>query len=222
MNFAIIGQYGGLIVHGILLTIALGVLGFLGAMVVGTLMAVCRISPIPPLRGLGAVYVEIFRNIPLLSLLILMVFGLPDAGVEMSLFWCAVVAIVLSSGAFVCETVRSGVNSVGIGQIEASRAIGMSFGQVLRLVVLPQALSRMIQPLTNIFIGTMLGSSLAAAIGLDELTNVTQQINVLTAEAVLTFLIAGLVYLVLCLLIGAAGGCLDRRVRASVGAGGRR
>lgn len=68
----------------------------------------------------------------------------------------------------------------------------------------------------------MLGSSLAAAIGLDELTNVTQQINVLTAEAVLTFLLAGLVYLVLCLLIGAAGGCLDRRVRASVGAGGRR
>lgn len=222
MNFAVIGQYSGLIGQGILLTIALGVLGFLGAMVLGTLMAVCRISPIPPLRGLGAVYVEVFRNIPLLSLLILVVFGLPDAGVSMSLFWSAVVALVFSSGAFVCETVRSGINAVGVGQIEASRAIGMNFGQVLRFVVLPQALAAMVQPLTNIFIGTMLGSSLAAAVGVSELTNVTQQINVLTAEAVLTFLIAGLVYLVICLLIGAGGGWLDRRLRASLGVGGRR
>ncbi|MEE8869723.1 MAG: amino acid ABC transporter permease [Acidipropionibacterium acidipropionici] len=217
MNFAVVGQYWGLIAHGIGITVALGVLGFLGAMVLGTLMAVFRISPIPPLRILGAICVEVFRNIPLLSLLILIVFGLPDAGVSLSLFWSAVAAIVLASGAFVCETVRSGINAVGFGQIEASRAIGMSFGQVLRHVVLPQALATMVQPLTNVFIGTVLGSSLAAAVGVAELTNVTQQINLLTAEAVVTFLLAGLVYLAVCLLIGAGGGWLDRRLRLVTG-----
>ncbi|ALN16190.1 amino acid ABC transporter permease [Acidipropionibacterium acidipropionici] len=217
MNFAVVGQYWGLIAQGIGITVALGVLGFLGAMVLGTLMAVFRISPIPPLRILGAIYVEVFRNIPLLSLLILIVFGLPDAGVSLSLFWSAVAAIVLASGAFVCETVRSGINAVGFGQIEASRAIGMSFGQVLRHVVLPQALATMVQPLTNVFIGTVLGSSLAAAVGVAELTNVTQQINLLTAEAVVTFLLAGLVYLAVCLLIGAGGGWLDRRLRLVTG-----
>lgn len=217
MNFAVVGQYWGLIAQGIGITVALGVLGFLGAMVLGTLMAVFRISPVPPLRILGAIYVEVFRNIPLLSLLILIVFGLPDAGLSLSLFWSAVTAIVLASGAFVCETVRSGINAVGFGQIEASRAIGMSFGQVLRHVVLPQALATMVQPLTNVFIGTVLGSSLAAAVGVAELTNVTQQINLLTAEAVVTFLLAGLVYLVICLLIGAGGGWLDRRLRLVTG-----
>ncbi|AFV89257.1 Amino acid ABC transporter membrane protein [Acidipropionibacterium acidipropionici ATCC 4875] len=217
MNFAVVGQYWGLIAQGIGITVALGLLGFLGAMVLGTLMAVFRISPIPPLRILGAIYVEVFRNIPLLSLLILIVFGLPDAGVSLSLFWSAVAAIVLASGAFVCETVRSGINAVGFGQIEASRAIGMSFGQVLRHVVLPQALATMVQPLTNVFIGTVLGSSLAAAVGVAELTNVTQQINLLTAEAVVTFLLAGLVYLAVCLLIGAGGGWLDRRLRLVTG-----
>ncbi|AXE39050.1 amino acid ABC transporter permease [Acidipropionibacterium virtanenii] len=217
MNFAVVGQYWGLIAQGIGITVGLGVLGFLGAMVLGTVMAVFRISPIPPLRIFGAIYVEVFRNIPLLSLLILIVFGLPDAGLRLSLFWSAVAAIVLASGAFVCETVRSGINAVGLGQIEASRAIGMSFGQVLRHVVLPQALATMVQPLTNVFIGTVLGSSLAAAVGVAELTNVTQQINLLTAEAVVTFLLTGLVYLAICLLIGAGGGWLDRRLRRVTG-----
>lgn len=213
MNVDVVAQYWGLIVHGIGVTLALGLLSYLGALLVGTLMAVFRVSPIPPLRVLGVVYVEVFRSIPLLSLLIIIVFGLPDAGLKLPLFWSAVVAGVLTSGAFVCETVRSGINAVGAGQIEAARSVGMSFPTILGTVVLPQAFAAMVQPLTNVFIGTFLGTSLAAAVGVAELTNVTQQINVLTAEAVVTFLLAGVVYLVVSLAIGAAGGWVERRVR---------
>ena len=97
-----------LLLQGIGTTVALTVLGYVFALVVGTAMAVARVSPIPPLRWAATVYVEIFRNIPLLSLLILISFGLPDVGLRLLYFWCGVLGLTLSSAAFVCENVRSG------------------------------------------------------------------------------------------------------------------
>jgi glutamate transport system permease protein len=208
----IIADNAGFIAQGLLVTIGLTVLGFLGALLLGTVIAICRVSPIAPLRGLGTVYVEFFRNIPLLSLLILVIFGLPDVGLLIPLFWAGVVSLVLSSGAFVCETVRSGINTVSVGQSEAARALGMGFWQQLRLVILPQAFATMVQPLVNIFIGTLIGSSLCSAVGVSDLTNVTQQLNIRYAEAVILFLISGVTYLVLSLGSGAIGGVIERRV----------
>ena len=94
------------------ITLSIAVLSFLGAMVIGTLVAVMRISPIAPLRAVGLVYVEFFRNIPLLCLLFLVVFGLPDIGVLFSLYNSAVIAMAMFSGAFVCESIRTGINTV--------------------------------------------------------------------------------------------------------------
>lgn len=163
-----------LLVRGTGLTIALIVLGYAFALALGTVLAVCRVSPIPPLRWAATVYVEIFRNIPLLSLLILLAFGLPDVGLRLSYFWCAVLGLTLSSAAFVCENVRSGINTVPIGHAEAARSIGLGFFGTLRHVVLPQAFRTMIQPLVNVFIGTVIGSALASAIAVQEITWVTQ------------------------------------------------
>src|SRR5206468_7112391 len=132
--------------------------------------------PILPLRVVGAVYVEFFRNIPLLTLLVLIVFGLPDIGITYSLFTSAVLGLSLSGAAFVCEAIRGGINAVSVGQAEAARAIGLSFGKSLRHVILPQAFRTMVQPLTNIFIGVLLSSALAAAVGVDELTNRSSQL----------------------------------------------
>ena len=101
---------------GFVVTIEIAVLSFIGALLIGTLVAILRISPIAPLRGVGLVYVEFFRNIPLLCLLFLVVFGLPDVGVTLSLFASAVVAMAMFSGAFVCESVRSGINTVAVGR----------------------------------------------------------------------------------------------------------
>ena len=178
----------------------------------GTVLAVCRVSPIPPLRWLGAVYVEIFRNMPMLSLLVLLVFGMPDAGLLLPLFWTGVLALVLSGSAFVCETIRSGINTVPVGHAEAARSIGLGFFGVLRHVVLPQAFRTMIQPLVNIFIGTVIGSSLCAAVAVPELTYRTQAINNQYAEAVIMFLTVGAVYLAIAFGGGAVGAVLDRRL----------
>src|SRR5699024_9380320 len=116
-----------LLLQGIGTTVALTVIGYALALILGTLLAVARVSPIPPLRGAATVYVEIFRNIPLLSLLILISFGLPDVGLLLPYFWCGVLGLTLSSAAFVCENVRSGINTVPIGHAEAARSIGLGF-----------------------------------------------------------------------------------------------
>ncbi|MHB1009412.1 MAG: amino acid ABC transporter permease [Propionibacteriaceae bacterium] len=203
------------LLNGVLTTIGLTVLGFTGALVLGTLVAIFRVSPVTPLRVLGTVYVEFFRNVPLLTLLILIVFGLPDIGLLLPLFWCGVLGLVLAGSAFVCETVRSGINTIGVGQSEAARALGMSFTTQLRLIILPQAFRTMVQPLVNNFIGILIGSSLAAAVGVSDITNVTQQLNIRYAEAVVLFLIAGAVYLVFALGAGGVGAWLERLVTRS-------
>lgn len=201
-----------LLVRGTGLTIALIVLGYAFALALGTVLAVCRVSPIPPLRWAATVYVEIFRNIPLLSLLILLAFGLPDVGLRLSYFWCAVLGLMLSSAAFVCENVRSGINTVPIGHAEAARSIGLGFFGTLRHVVLPQAFRTMIQPLVNVFIGTVIGSALASAIAVQEITWVTQTLTTQTAQGVTFFLISGGVYLLLSLGGSALGGRLEQAV----------
>ena len=201
---------------GLATTLAIALLAYAGALVVGTLVAVCRVSPVPPLRALGAIWVTIACNIPTLCLMILLAFVAPRAGVPLSLFPAAVGAILLAGSGYVCEAVRSGINSVAEGQVEAARALGMPFGLIVREIVLPQALARTIQPLVNVFISCLIGSALAAAIGVRELTSVTQQLNLHYAEAVVTFLLSGLIYLALALGATRLGAMLERRA-----AGGR-
>lgn len=207
----VLSHFGDLLA-GFGVTLQLTVLGFLGALVLGTVLAIWRVSPITPLRVIGTFYVEVFRNIPLLVLLIVVVFGLPDVGLTFSLFVSAALCLALTAAAFVCEAMRSGINTVSVGQAEAARAIGLTFTQSLRHVILPQAFRRMVQPLVNVFIGVALSSSLAAAVGVSELTNRTQQLNLEYAEAVASFLVAGVLYLLLALLGGGVGGWLERRL----------
>ncbi|CED90997.1 MAG: amino acid ABC transporter permease [Actinomyces succiniciruminis] len=202
----------GMLGQGLVTTLTIAVIGYACALVVGTVIAIFRVSPIPPLRALGTAWVTVACNIPTLCLMILAAFAAPRAGVPLSLFAAAVTAIVFSASGFVCETVRSGINSVSKGQIEAARALGMPFGLIIAAVVLPQALARTIQPLVNIFISCLIGSSLAAAIGVPELTNVTQQLNLRYAQAVITFLTSGLTYLAIAFLATKLGGLLERRV----------
>ena len=208
----IITDHLGMIGSGLAMTLGIALLAYVGALVVGTLIAVCRVSPVPPLRALGAVWVTIACNIPTLCLMILLAFVAPRAGVPISLFPAAVGAILFAGSGYVCEAVRSGINSVAKGQIEAARALGMPFGLIIREVVLPQALARTVQPLVNVFISCLIGSALAAAIGVHELTYATQQLNLHYAEAVFTFLLSGLTYLALAFGATRLGGLLERRL----------
>ena len=197
---------------GLLVTLVISVLSYLGGLLLGSLMAIFRVGPIPPLRALGAAWVTVACNIPNLCLMVLIGLALPHVGITIPLFWAVIVALIFSSSGFVCETVRSGINSVPKGQIEAARALGMPFSLIIRGIVLPQALVRTIQPLVNIFIACLIGSSLAAAIGVVELTAVTQRINQDRAAGVITFLTSGLTYLAIAFAATRLGGLLERRL----------
>ncbi len=198
--------------QGLLTTLELTAIAFGGALVLGTVVAVFRVSPIPPLRVIGAVFVELLRNVPLLSLLILFAYGLPYLGIRLSLFATAAICLLLVSASFTCEAVRGGINAVSVGQAEAARAIGLTFTQSLTQVILPQALRTMVQPLVNVFIGVALGSSLAAAIAVPELTYTAQQVGNETAESMLMFVVSAVIYILIALLGGGVGSLLERKL----------
>jgi His/Glu/Gln/Arg/opine family amino acid ABC transporter permease subunit len=201
-----------LVLEGFFNTVALTLLSFCGALLAGLLVAVLRIVPVPLLRAVGAFYVEVWRNVPLLAWLVLFVFGLPEVGVTMPLFWTAFTAIGLYEAAFVAEALRSGVNSVASGQGEAARALGLSFRQSLRHVILPQAARRVVQPLANIAIALTMATALAGVVGVVDMTRAAQRINLELAQPLLVFTGVGLCYLVMAAGIGFGARVLERRL----------
>ncbi|MQY04702.1 amino acid ABC transporter permease [Actinomadura macrotermitis] len=197
---------------GLLQTVELSLLALAGALVAGVVVAALRAAPVAVLRGAGMAYVEILQNIPLLVWLVLAVFGLPEIGVTAGLFTTAVVVIALYQGAYVAEAVRSGINAVPVGQGEAARALGLTFTQSLRLVILPQALRTVVQPLGNLAIMTIMNTALAAAVGLVELTAAANRVNLAEADPIWIFVTAGLCYMALSALTGLVSGVLERRL----------
>lgn len=158
------------ILRGFLLTLQLFGAAGVVAFALGALLAGMRVAPVPVLRAVGTTYVNIFRNTPLVVLFIVFVAGLPFLGVQISFFARAVVTLSLYTAAFVCEAIRSGVNSVQQGQAEAARSIGFTFGQTLRSIILPQAIRTAIPPLASIFIALAKNSAIAEAFGVIEAT----------------------------------------------------
>ncbi|HYQ65126.1 amino acid ABC transporter permease [Actinophytocola sp.] len=208
---ALLGDLGPLL-QGLLTTLWMAVLSAVGALALGVIVTAMRVSPIPVLRGVAFAYVQLFLNVPLLALLVLFVFALPDAGLLMPLPMTAVVVLVIYEAAYVAEAVRSGVNTVALGQAEAARALGLTFRQTLGSVILPQALRAVVQPVGNVMIALVMNTSLFAAVGIVELTAAANKTNLIHAQPIPIFVGAGLTYMVLALLIGLGTGWLERRV----------
>lgn len=205
--------YLGDLLAGLWMTVRLTAVAFAGSLVLGTVVAAFRVSPVAPLRALGRFYVELFVNIPLISLLVVVTFGLPDVGVTFDLFTCAAISMVLLGAAFTCEAIRTGVNAVPVGQVEAGRAVGLDFFGVLRHVLFPQAFRSVVQPIVNVFIGILLSSSLAGVIGVKDLTLQVSEINNKAALGLTTYLLAAFAYIVIALLAGGLGSRLEQRLK---------
>ena len=198
--------------RGMALTVVLTVVSFTAAMVVGTIVAAFRVSPVPPLRGLAVAWVETVRNTPLTVLMVLFFFGFTKVGIRYSALTSALIVLSAYTSAFVAETVRSGINAVARGQADAARSLGLTFPQVLGLVVLPQALRTVVGPLGSLFIALTKNSSIASVISVVEITEVADRLNNETARPVAVFLGAAVAYLVLTLPSGFLVGALERRV----------
>ncbi len=201
------------LLRAFLTTLSLSLLAGVLALVLGTLLAAMRVSPIPPLRGLATFYVELFRNTPLTVVFFFVIFGLPQIDTVVSFFPGAVIAVGTYTAAFVAEAIRSGINSVSAGQAEASRALGLTFGQSLREVVLPQAFRTVVPPLGSVFIAMVKNTSIAAGFSVTELSSTLPRLVNASAGDLLLVLVAVVVgYMIITLPLAFAVNRLERRV----------
>jgi glutamate transport system permease protein len=196
-----------------LTTLSLSLLSGLLALVLGTVLAGMRVSPIPPLRGLATFYVETFRNTPLTVVFFFIIFGLPQIDFVVAFFPGAVLAVGLYTAAFVAEALRSGINAVGPGQAEAARALGLTFGQSLREIVLPQAFRTVVPPLGNVWIAMVKNTSIAAGFATTELAATLPRLANANAGEILLILLAVVVGYMLITVPSAYGiNRIERRV----------
>jgi glutamate transport system permease protein len=200
--------------RGFWVTVQICFFAAIGSLVIGTILAGFRVSPVPPLRAVGSTWVTVFRNTPLAVVLFAFAFGLPEIGINGQYLWFGVAGLIAYTSAFVCEAVRSGINSVSAGQTEAARAVGLTFSQSLSLIVLPQALRTVVPPLGSVIIAMIKNSAIVGAFGVgSDLFAVGVQLTSAqgyAAVGVLTGVLLG--YLVLTIPAGIVLGVLERKV----------
>ncbi|MGA5096779.1 amino acid ABC transporter permease [Streptomyces lavendulocolor] len=201
-------------------TVQLTVYSAIGSLVWGTVLAAMRVSPVPLMRGFGTAYVNIVRNIPLTVIIVFTSLGLFQT-LSISLgakdfttinFRLAVLGLITYTSAFVCEALRSGINTVPAGQVEAARAIGLSFPQVLRLIVLPQAFRSVVAPLANVLIALTKNTTVAATIGVAEAALLMREMIENEAQLILISVIFAFGFICLTLPTGLFLGWVSKKV----------
>jgi glutamate transport system permease protein len=223
----LLSEYGDQLVSAFWTTIQLTVLSAIGALVIGTVLAGMRVSPVPVARWIGTAYVTVFRNTPLTLIILFCSFGLyqtmgirlapensPTSLVDNN-FRLAVLGLSVYTAAFVCESLRSGINTVHVGQAEAGRSLGLTFGQNLRLIVLPQAFRAVIAPLGSVLIALTKNTTIASVIGVAEASLLMK--TMIENEAAI-FVVGGIFalgFVILTLPMGLLFGYLGKRMEVA-------
>jgi glutamate transport system permease protein len=215
----LLSEYGGAILAAFWMTVRISLFGALGALVIGTVLAIMRVSPVATLRLLGTSYVNVIRNTPLTLLMVFSILGMSgilglsfsERASTNSIIW-GVVVIAIYHAAFVCEALRSGFNTVPIGQAEAARSIGLTFGQSLSQVILPQAFRGAIAPLGSTLIALIKNTTVVAVIGVADAARQMQTIIENEGTSLFTFLAFALGFVVLTLPLGLWFTSLSRRM----------
>lgn len=212
------------------LTIGLFLVSGIASLVWGTILAVLRVGPVSILNKAAALYVTLFRNTPLLMIFIFMAIAMPVlgynfkfvedveiGGTHVSAFFVrSCIALTLYTSAFVCEAMRSGVNAVPLGQAEAGRAIGLTFDQSMRLIVLPQATRAVIPPMTSVLIALAKNTSVAAAFGIAEATATMRALTNNNADQRIGIFLAFAVgYIIVVEVISLSSYLVERKVRVA-------
>ncbi len=206
-------EYLPLFLEGFRNTLGLLVLSGLGAMAIGLVIAAMRISPVGSLRSFATVYTELVRNAPLTLVLFFCAILLPYLQFQPGYFTLAVIGLMVYTSPFVAEALRSGVNGVAVGQAEAARSIGLTFGQTLSFIVMPQAIRMVVPPLINVFIALTKNTSVAGAFFVFELFGAAREITNDRGDAVIPILLAvAFFYLVITIPLGLIAGRIERKV----------
>jgi aspartate/glutamate/glutamine transport system permease protein len=218
----VIFENWGLFLSGFLTTIYVSIYAAILALIIGIVVAVLRVTPSGGLKVLAVVYTEFFRNTPFLVQALALYFGLPKLGFRFQFeilglefnqsFIVGTLALALYTGAYVAETIRSGLLAVPIGQTEAARSLGLSMLQTLQQVIIPQAVRLVIPPLGNLLIALIKNSAVLTAIGLAELMYNASQVNNLTFRTFEVFTAVIIFYLILTLPLGWLVSYLEKKL----------
>ena len=201
-----------LLLSGALVTIHISILALLLSFVVGTIGALCRLSRFRWLSGAARWYVEFIRNTPLLVQLFFIYFGVSQINIEISNYTAGLIGLVVNNGAYLTEIVRAGIEAIHKGQFEAGLSLGLSFPQLMRYVVFPQAFRVIYPPLCNQFIGIILWSSLVSTIAVQELALRGKELVTETFRSFEVYTVVTLVYVVMTLTISGLLKLLERRL----------
>ena len=212
LDFGLVFENADAILQAVLVTVLLAFFAEALGVVLGLVFALLKISRFRILSFPAQLYIDVFRGTPLLVQIIFIYFATPLIGLRFeSLFFAGLTALTLNSAAYVAEIFRSGIQSIDRGQMEAGRASGLSYGQTMRYIIVPQAFRRVIPPLTNEFVVIIKDTSIVSVIGLEELLRAARVLQSATANAT-PLVVAALIYLAICLpLIYLANG-LERRL----------
>ena len=181
------------------MTLILTLLTLLIGVPLGLLVALCRLSGFAPLSALATIYIELVRGTPLLMQIYVIYFVLPSLGISLPAFLAGLAALSLNSAAYVAEIFRGGIESIDAGQREAARALGMTGGQTMRHIILPQTLRRVLPPLTNEAVALLKDSSLVSVVALSELMRVGKEIATNAGSPTTIYLAVACIYLAMTL-----------------------
>jgi polar amino acid transport system permease protein len=204
----------GVLMMGFILTLKISVASIIFAIIIGTIVGICRLSKEPVTKGLSLAYVELIRNTPLLVQIYIIYFFVGSM-LRLSAFTAGTAALAIFAGAYVGEIVRSGIQSIHKGQMEASRSLGMSYAKAMRYIILPQAFKRIIPPLAGQFISLVKDSSLVSVIALADLMFQGQQAVARSYYAFEIYFTVAALYLVMTFALSMATQYIERRLAIS-------
>ena len=191
-------SFGTILLPGLAMTLPLTAISFALALVIAVITALVQFADIGGLKQLARFYVWVIRGTPLLVQLFVVFYGLPNVGILIDPFPAAILVFSINQGAYCSETIRAALESVPAGQMEAGQCVGMSYLQIIRRIILPQAMRTAFPPLSNSLIGLVKDTSLAANITVVEMFMATQRIVARTFESLALYIEVGLVYLLFC------------------------
>jgi glutamate transport system permease protein len=201
-----------LFLSGFRTTLVLFLVAGLAALVLGTIIGAMRVSPVPPMRVFGTVYVNTVRNTPLTLLMFFFAFGYPKLGLpDVGYTTLAIFALSLYTATYVAEALRSGINTVPVGQAEAARAIGLPFSQAMSLVILPQAFRAVIPPMMSVFIALLKNTTVAAGFAVAEAGTIRANLSERGEPQLVVLLWVAVVFVALVSLLAFAQRRLENR-----------
>ncbi|KPV42784.1 amino acid ABC transporter permease [Alicyclobacillus ferrooxydans] len=210
VNYAI--EYLPLLLRGALVTLELTALGVLFGLVLGVIAALGRISHFWLFNVPARLYTWIIRGTPLLVQILIIYVGLPSLGITLPPFPAAVIALSINSGAYITEIIRAGIQSIDVGQMEASLSLGMTYGKAMRRIIFPQAYRRLLPPLVNEFVALLKDSSLVSVISMEELLRRGQEIYTANFKQMQTLILVGILYLIMTSIFVLVANRLEKRL----------